>query len=212
MVVHLNDVIELIERKVIGKHQYLYISGAGCAGKTTLTSSIIVKNQDRKINVVATDNFLVDSKLRNNVKLFSTERVTSFCKEAYFMPALDAVHCALMNRDAQWIPNDQNTFSRMETNFDLSIIEGVGAAFLKKCQDAYNIFIDCSEEDELIRRLKRDGANRSISNNQIKADSYDRRKQYYRNILPLKSEYDLVLFSNSDFSLNVIDDKLNYLF
>ena len=101
---------------------------------------------------------------------------------------------------------------KVKVQAPLTIIEGVGAAFLEKDPKAFGIFLTCDLETEITRRIKRsrDGESNS-SQEEIEKHCKERYEQFEAVVLPERKKFDLELQSLEDHSLKVKRDNLNVL-
>lgn len=214
-----NQLINLILGHCTKGNSIIYITGTGCSGKTTLSLKMasIIEKAGKTANCIHMDDFLTNSDVRKaGVKNWVSDgvefkgRYTSCCKESYYIAAADAALFALNNKKTQYIKTKNGNFDLIDSNADLTLIEGLGIPFISQTP-SLKIFLECDEQIELHRRIKRDCARLHKSEEEIVADSIDRRHQYRKYILPYKSHCDLVLKSNDDFTFSALSDKIGLI-
>jgi uridine kinase len=213
---------EQIAKKVIdfclGKYKFIFISGNGGSGKTTLGKQLAKEVSSRGIeaNYIDMDEFMIDSKIRKNtqkewIDSKNNKRVsyhTWAFKESYHMAHLETIIRSLMQgKDSFYKPKKSNELVNIKGELPLTIIEGVGTAFLKKEEAIYGIFIMCDFKIEIDRRISRarDGE-ANLSRKEVEEKATERNEQFKVTILPEKNNFDLELSSQEDYSLNIERD------
>lgn len=205
--------------------KFLFISGNGGSGKTEL-SKIIAKEMSKygSINLLETDDFVVDTKLRNsgtviwedNHKKQQKGRYTTSIEASYFLQNIKAIiyNIKKWNNYYHW-PKKATKPEEcilLYWNAILTIVEGVGTAFLEKEQDnSVSIFLWCKKKLEIDRRMKRGRLDNEKNIKDIKKIFDERNSQFKAIIKPHISEYPIILESIEDFSLNIIRDDFNVL-
>ena len=184
----------------------LYICGNGGSGKTTLSYSIEKEaSKYGDVNIISTDDFIVNTELRknatnkwvNNSQEYSY-RYTSSNKESYFIKNIDEI---LYNIDhginCYYFPKhyeEENSIKQLHSNYYLTIIEGVGTAFLNR-SNSLSIFLKCSEETEKERRLKRTN---ELNRNSIELYDELRTKQFENNVLIHIDEFNMIVNTDNN--------------
>lgn len=162
---------QILDKILKQQPKTIYISGNGAAGKSTLAKRLLDELIQHGIKAVHidTDNFLLDSSQRKERGL------TSCHKESYDFSNIN-----------------------FDKNFDITIIEGIGAAFLNDSDKNFGIFITLPLNQEIERRLKR---NRNRESNLSKTELHEkytlRRKQFNKDILPLAKNFRFKIASYS---------------
>ena len=208
---------DILNYAIKNKIKKIYICGNGTAGKTTLSKSI--KENGEKygnINLISLDDFMVDIELRKNTNVSWNEngiqydgRYTSSNKESYF---LKNVYEILYNLDhgldCYYFPmryKEKNNMRKMYSNNFLTVLEGVGTVFLDiDKEESLTIFLKCSKEDEINRRIKR---TENLNRNQLELYDEKRASQFRANILPEAEKFDLIIESNQNFEYSIIKDS-----
>ena len=184
----------------------LYICGNGGSGKTTLSYSIQKEGSKYgDVNIISTDDFIVNTELRknatnkwvNNSQEYSY-RYTSSNKESYFIKNIDEI---LYNIDhginCYYFPKhyeEENSIKQLHSNYYLTIIEGVGTAFLNR-SNSLSIFLKCSEETEKERRIKRTN---ELNRNSIELYDELRTKQFENNVLIHIDEFNMIVNTDNN--------------
>lgn len=191
----------------------IYICGNGGSGKTTLSKYIEEEAEKYgKVNVISTDDFIVDTNLRKNASNTWKEndkeysyRYTSSNKESYFVKNIDEIIYNIDNGlDCYYFPKkykENNNIRKLYTNYFLTIIEGVGTAFLEKDKKSLSIFLKCSKENEIKRREER-----LELQNRSSIELYDefRDSQFRTNVLVHENEFNLIIENNDNFEYIII--------
>ena len=204
----------------------IYISGNGGSGKTTL-SKLIGQSLSSfgTSNIIEMDDFVVDTKLRNSasaswVDVDSGEerngKYTTSFEASYFLQNIKAILCNLIRGNNYWHwPKKGKVLedSAVEYRADalLTIVEGISSVFLPKFVPTLTIFMECSKDVEIARRVQRA---RSENEKDLAAaeKSYEvRNSQFKANILPHACEFDIELHSDEDYGLVVKKDIMEVL-
>ncbi len=221
---------EVLAEKILAycltnKKKFIYISGNGGSGKTEF-SKVLARKASLLGNtsIISTDDFVVDTSLRDSATLHwldskgeqHTSRATTSFEQAYFLRSLRAIIYNLREGNNYYHltkkAGDESESVLLRHDAILTIIEGVGSVYLdKQNDDTLAIFLECSSELELQRRIERKQGSKEQDEMQIKSDLQERRDQYEAIIEPHKEEYELVLESLEDYSLSVVKDIQNIL-
>lgn len=207
----------------LGKYKFIFISGNGGSGKTTLSKQLVEGLNSRGLdaNRIDTDDFLIDSKIRKNsqkewVDSKNNKRVGTYgwaFKESYHLASLEAIiHSLMKGKDCFYKHKKSGEFIEIKAELPITIIEGVGSAFLKKEDKMYGIFVMCDFKTEIDRRMKRarDGE-ANLSREDVEKKAIERNEQFEVTILPEKGKFDLALQSLEDHSFKVERDDLGVL-
>lgn len=205
--------------------KFLFISGNGGSGKTEL-SKIISKEASKHghINFLNMDDFVVDTKLRNNTTITWEDpqgkkqlgRYTTSFEASYFLQNIKAIiyNIEKGNNYYHWPKKakEPKECRLLYGDAILTIIEGVGTVFLKKNKhNSASIFLQCKKELEIDRRIKRAAFSNEKNTEEIHKKFNERNSQYKANIKPHIPEYDIVLESIKDFSLHIVRDDFDIL-
>ena len=191
----------------------VYICGNGGSGKTTLSEYIEKEAKNNgKVNVISTDDFIVDTNLRKNATIKWNEndkeysyRYTSSNKESYFIKNIEEIIYNIDNGlDCYYFPKrykEKNNIRKLYSDYYLTIIEGVGTAFLERDNKSLSIFLKCSTESEIKRRKDRlENQNR----NSIELYDENRASQFRTNVLIHENEFDLIIENDDSFEYKII--------
>ena len=192
----------------------IYICGNGGSGKTSLSKYI--EEEAKKygnVNVISTDDFIVDTDLRKNASVTWREndaeysyRYTSSNKESYFIKNIDEIIYNIDNGlDCYYFPKrykENNDIKKLYSNYFLTIIEGVGTVFLERDSKSLSIFLKCSTENEIKRR-----EDRLESQNRSSIELYDEKRdsQFRTNVLIHENEFDLIIENDDNFEYRIIN-------
>lgn len=213
---------KLVQYCISNNKKFVFISGNGGAGKTEFAKTIALEaSKFGLVNVLDTDDFVVNTKLRNNSiatwkdknGVEKTGRYTTAFEASFFLQNIKAIICNLKrgNDYIHW-PKKAISESECRTLYSsaiLTIIEGVGTAFLQKDKkDSISVFMHCSKDIEIVRRINRSQFSNEKNSKEVYDKYEERNSQYEANIAPYINEHDLLLESMDDYSLTVISDQL----
>lgn len=214
--------IEEITKRIIyickeNNFNKIYICGNGCSGKTTLSKKIQEEAiHYGNVNLISTDDFLVNTILRKNGISKWTEneveyigRYTSSNYESYFWKNIyELIYNIDHGVDCFYFPKrykEKNNIRQLKSEYFLTIIEGVGTVFLDKDKDkSLTIFLKCNTENEIQRRKSR---TEQLNRNPIELYSEERSSQYRVNILSHENEFDLIIENDEEFNYKILDNK-----
>ncbi len=195
------------------KFNKVYICGNGGSGKTSLSKYI--EEEAKKygnVNAISTDDFIVDTNLRNNASITWKEndkdysyRYTSSNKESYFIKNIDEILYNIDNGlDCYYFPKkykEENNIRKLYSNYFLTIIEGVGTAFLERDSKSLSIFLKCSTENEIKRR-----EDRLENQNRSSIELYDEKRdsQFRTNVLIHENEFDMIIENDDNFEYKIV--------
>lgn len=218
---------EEIAKKVVdfclGKYKFIFISGNGGSGKTTLSKKLVEEINSRGLsaNRVDTDDFMIDTEIRksaqkewidkNNNKRISDHG--SVFKEAYHLSSLEAVvHSLMNNENPSYKPKKSEEIIELRSDLPLTIIEGIASAFIEKNDVVYSILLICDLETEVNRRIgrARNGED-NLPREEVEKKVAERREQFEITVLSGRDNFDLGLYSLDNHSFKVDRDNLNVL-
>jgi len=201
--------------------KFIFISGNGGAGKTEL-SNIIYKEANKygHANVLSTDDFIVNTKLRHaaqatwsdDEKGLQTGKYTSSLEGSYFLQNIKAIIYNI-EKGNNYYHSPKKARGAKECRLlygdaVLTIVEGVGSVFLdKQKNNSISIFMQCGEEVEITRRIKKDYFSNKKEEVEVYKKFTERNSQYKTNIEPHKIDYKIEFESLKNFSLKVIKDE-----
>ena len=202
------------------RYKFIFISGNGGAGKTTLSKDLIleIKSRGLEVNYINMDEFVLDTKMRKSGKKVwidvnkntrESEYTTSF-RESYYLNAAEVIIYSLNKGQGCYFKTKKsNQFIEVNALAPFTIIEGVGTAFLEKNTKTFGIFLMCYREIEINRRISRarDGEH-NLSRDEVEKKCNERNEQFEAIILPERKRFDLELSSQGDYSLNIERDDL----
>ena len=213
---------DIIDYMINNKKKFLFISGNGGSGKTELSKKIAEKaSKIGKVNTIDMDDFVVDTQLRKNSKVSWVDadgneqlgRCSTSFISAYFLQNVYAIMANIENgNDYYHWPKKGKSFEDcrlLKSDAVFTIVEGIGTVFLdKNPNNSLSIFMTCSEDVEIKRRLQRKRFSNEQNIDDIKRDYVVRNSQFICNILPHLDEHELYFESKEDYSLVVKVDKL----
>jgi len=205
--------------------KFIFIAGNGASGKTQL-SKILSKEASKygSVNILDTDDFVVNTKLRNSATAIWKDsknktqkgRYTTSFAESYFLQSINAIIYNLEKGNNYYHWPKKAKFSRecrlLHKDAILNIIEGVGTVFLyKNKSNSLSIFLQCRKEVEFNRRITRAEKSNEKKLKEVKKYFSERYSQYESQIKTHINEYNIILESLEDFSLKIIRDNFNIL-
>ena len=205
-----NYLIDLCKEHHLNK---IYICGNGGSGKTTLSKKIYEASSKYGFsNLISLDDFLVDTEMRKNGVNTWTEngiqysgRYTSSNIESYFLKNVYEILYNIDNGiDCYYFPRkykEKNNIRQLKSNYFLTIVEGVGTAFLEKDKEkSLTILLKCNKENEIERRKER-----TQKLNRPDIELYDelRSSQYRVNVLKHEETFDLIIENDKDFNYKI---------
>ncbi len=192
------------------------VSGGGASGKSFLCDSLINRIGEDNVNYIQSDTYLTDSSIRNNSK-WEKEiagkvvegRLTACCPDATFLPGINRDIQSMYKGVPVWTVEDNDCPSvLLSPARKICLVDGIGACFSDISLFDLSIFIYCSKNDEYQRRLIRDSDRRGVPIKMIKSDFELRRIQFDLEVFSRREEFDMVLKSKVDFSVEVEKDNL----
>ena len=208
------NIIDICKKNNLNK---VYICVNGCSGKTTLSKKIQEEALNYgNVNLISTDDFLVNTTLRKNGiskwienEVEYTGRYTSSNYESYFWKNVyEIIYNIDHGIDCFYFPKrykEKNNIRQLKSNYFLTIIEGVGTVFLEKdTHKSLTIFLKCNQENEAQRRKNR---TEQLNRDPIELYSEERSSQYRVNVLSHENEFDLIIENDEEFNYQIIDNK-----
>jgi uridine kinase len=196
----------------------LFLSGNGGSGKTEL-SRTIAKEAEKygHANAIDMDDFVVDTKLRNSATISwndpdngeQTGRYTTAFAASYFLQNIKAIlyNIEQGNNYYHWPKKalEGKECRLLYGDAVMTIVDGAGTVFLEKdARRSVCIFMQCSKELEIARRVQRGRFSNEQNEAQVLKNFAERNSQYKAMIEPHIAEYGLVLESLEDYSLRVV--------
>ncbi len=204
--------------------RFLFVGGNGGAGKTTLSKFIAESAKGiGHVNTLSVDDFVVDTKLRNSAvaewaedEVKKTGRYTTALEGSYLMQSVKAVLFNLEKGNDYWHwPKRVKSYDEcilMKGDALFTVVEGVGTAFLDvEKSNVYSIFMTCSKDLEMQRRLKRGISENEQSMAAIEEKFEVRNGQYRAFVEPQKTKYSLEIESLGNDSFLIKRDGLQIL-
>lgn len=198
---------EATDKKIV-----IGISGHGAAGKTTFTENFLKSLDADTVNLLNTDPYIVTSGVR---KFAHIDYEYSGKKHTYKMTAChSAAHnTSALERDIQMIgggmdlqtieaPYLQSTLISAKNN--LTIVEGMSAAFVNQELFDLSIYIYTDEKTEFDRRSQRDISERGQSIENLIYSHEERRIQHELFMHPYSKYFDIIINNSTG---NVIIEK-----
>lgn len=207
--------------------KFIFISGNGASGKSELSNLICqVAGGSGYVNTIDMDDFVVDTKLRKSALIEWSDSKTGEKKSgsystvfaaSYFLQNIKAIICNLRRGNNYWYwpkraKSEAESVVELKSDAVITIIEGIGSVYLdKNPEDSISIFMRCSKENEIERRIIRAKYSNEKNREEVERQYEERNCQFESIILPYMDQHDLILVSQKDFSLNVVEDKLSVI-
>ena len=192
----------------------IYICGNGGAGKTTLSKKLYeIGSTYGKSNIISLDDFMANTEMRkNSVNTWVEDgvehsyRYTSSNRETYFIKHVYEILYNLDNgNNYYYFPRryeTKNNIRLLYTNYFLTVIEGIGTAFMDRSKDdSISIFITCSKEDEKRRRAERLDTHKEREI--IELYDENRSSQFRAFVLPKAETFDIVAQSKLNYDIEI---------
>ena len=186
------------------KKVIIRISGHGAAGKTTFANKLI-NLLDAKANYINTDPYII-----TEVRKYTTiDYEYHHQKYTYKMTACHpAAHNILaLERDVKMIQQGLDFYTigthYMESTLvsaknQVTIVEGMSAAFLKPDLFDLSVYLYTDDETELTRRGVRDVSERGAAIHHLTNSHKQRRIQYVLFMHPYHEKFDVVVKNSTD--------------
>ena len=202
------------QRLVIG------ISGHGAAGKTTFAHKLMDRLRPIVTNYVNTDPYIISSEVRKHAFIdYRYEGEQHRYKMTACHPA--AHHVPSLERDIQMIRDGLDLYT-MDTHYmkssmissdnQITIVEGMTAAFVKPELFDLTIYFYTDDETELVRRFGRDIVERGTDRNYLIQSHHERRVQYQVFMHPYREQFDLIVRVNRDgeyIEKNILESQIH---
>ena len=208
----------IIEYCKNNKIEKIYICGNSGSGKTTFSKKLRDLALDfGNVNLFSTDDFMANETLKaNSVNRWVENgveyegRYSSSNEESYFFKNVyELLYNIDHGVDCYYFPRrykEKNNIRKLHYKYFLTIIEGVGSAFLEKDKNSLSILLRCNKEDQIKRMEYR--------TKELKRDSrelYDEKRasQYRVNILTKEDEFDIIIDNDENFNYNIVKGAVN---
>ncbi|MBP1917122.1 uridine kinase family protein [Lederbergia galactosidilytica] len=183
------------QRLVIG------ISGHGAAGKTTFANKLISRLNQREVNYLNTDPYIVSSAIRKQCLIhYSYHNEPHHYKMTACHPA--AHHLPSLERDVQMIRNGFDLCT-IDTHYKksillpgekrITIVEGMSVAFINPSLFDLKIYFYTDDETEFKRRTTRDIVERGTDLHYLQQSHEERRIQYKVFMHPYSQHFDIII-------------------
>ncbi|KRG14696.1 phosphoribulokinase [Virgibacillus soli] len=183
------------QRLVIG------ISGHGAAGKTTFVNKLISRLNQREVNYLNTDPYIVSSAIRKQCLIhYSYHNEPHHYKMTACHPA--AHHLPSLERDVQMIRNGFDLCT-IDTHYKksillpgekrITIVEGMSVAFINPSLFDLKIYFYTDDETEFKRRTTRDIVERGTDLHYLQQSHEERRIQYKVFMHPYSQHFDIII-------------------
>jgi uridine kinase len=200
----LNDIVNLINKE--GKKIMIGISGHGASGKTTFANKLVKLLEQKEVNYINTDPYIVGSNLRKySVLEYQYKNKNHYYKMTACHPS--AHNLLALERDINMIKNGLDLYT-IGTNYmkstlissqnKVNIIEGMSVAFINPNLFDLKIYLYTDKETEYSRRSVRDVAERGTDINYLKQSHEERRIQYDLFMHPFHQHFDIVIKSSNE--------------
>ncbi|WP_217585844.1 uridine kinase family protein [Lentibacillus saliphilus] len=195
----INDIknwIQATEDRII-----IGISGHGAAGKTTFAHQLISQLNAYSVNYLNTDPYIVSSGIRKQTNLsYTYEGDRHHYKMTACHPA--AHQLSSLERDIQMVRSGLDFFT-IDTDYlerqlisgenQLTLIEGMCAAFIDPDMFDLTIYFYTDDDTELMRRSNRDTNERGADLADVQQSHNERRIQYKLFMHPYRNRFDVII-------------------
>ncbi|WP_372869252.1 uridine kinase family protein [Planomicrobium okeanokoites] len=190
--------IQATDRKIV-----IGMSGHGAAGKTTFANELLDRLGSGDVNYLNTDPYIVSPDIRRHAVIdYTYENEDHRFKMTACHPA--AHHLGALERDVR-MARDGLDFYTIDVHYleralissenQLTIVEGMSAAFIDPELFDLRIYFYTDGETELKRRFSRDVAERGTDLEYLKFSHAERRIQYEVFMHPYSGNFDIVIKS-----------------
>ncbi|MEK5068696.1 uridine kinase family protein [Sporosarcina sp. FSL K6-1508] len=192
------------------------ISGHGASGKTTFANKLVKLLEQKDINFINTDPYIIGSNLRKYTVLdyeYNNEehhyKMTACHPTAHNLSALERdINMIRDGLDFYTIGTHYRESTLISSQNKVNIVEGMSIAFINPMLFDLTIYLYTDGETELNRRGIRDVSERGIDIHYLRQSHEERRIQYDLFMHPYHRNFDVVLKnSNEEFFLEKDDLK-----
>lgn len=196
---HAADLIKNRKGKLI-----IGISGHGASGKTTFANNLI-KLLSKEVNYLNTDPYIITGVRKHssieyeyNNQIY-TYKMTACHPDAHYVSALERdIKMVRDGLDFYTIGIHYSKSTIISTSKDITIVEGMSAAFVNPKLFDLSIYLYTDGETEFIRRGVRDVSERGADRNHIERSHKQRRIQYDLFMHSYHNNYDLVIRNSNE--------------
>ncbi|RAZ81329.1 uridine kinase family protein [Planococcus halotolerans] len=188
------------DRLIIG------ISGHGASGKSYFTQELLGRLGNKNVNCLNTDPYIVSSDIRKLAAIDYTYenedhrfKMTACHPAAHHLGALERdVRMAREGLDFYTIDVHYMERTLISSENQLTIVEGMSAAFIDPELFDLKIYFYTDGETELMRRSSRDVAERGTDLDYLRFSHNERRVQYEVFMHPYSENFNIVIKSVGD--------------
>jgi uridine kinase len=192
--------------KAADKKILIGISGHGAAGKTTFTNKLMDLLHDKPVNYVNTDPYIISSTVRKHTVIDYTYqnephryKMTACHPSAHHLPSLERdVRMIREGLDLCTIGTHYRESERISSQNNITIVEGMSAAFVDPALFDLKIYFYTDGETEFWRRSGRDVAERGMDIQYLRQSHAERRIQYEVFMHPYSRNFDIVVKTGKD--------------
>jgi uridine kinase len=204
----LHEIVNLINNK--DKKIIIGISGHGASGKTTFANKLVKLLEQKDVNYINTDPYIIGSNIRKYTVLdyeYKNEnhhyKMTACHPTAHNLSALERdINMIRDGLDFYTIGTHYLKSTLISSRNKVNIVEGMSVAFINPNLFDLKVYLYTDGETELIRRGVRDVSERGTDINFIRQSHEERRIQYDLFMHPYHKNFDIVLKnSNEEFFL-----------
>lgn len=204
------NLINKIDKKVI-----IGISGHGASGKTTFANNLLKRLEQKDVNFINTDPYIIGSNLRKySVIDYEYKKKNHHYKMTACHPT--AHNLSALERDINMIRDGLDLYTigthymkstLLSSQNKVNIVEGMSVAFINPDLFDLTVYLYTDGETELRRRSERDVSERGIDINYLRQSHEERRIQYDLFMHPYHRNFDIVLRNSNE---EVIVEKGNF--
>ncbi|MFL2105917.1 uridine kinase [Desemzia sp. FAM 23991] len=186
------------------KKTLIRISGHGASGKTTFANKLI-SLVDAKVNYINTDPYIITEVRKYTTINYAyhhqqyTYKMTACHPTAHNVLALERdINMIQQGLDFYTIGTHYIESTLVSAKNQVTIVEGMSAAFLKPYLFDLSVYLYTDAETELIRRGVRDVSERGATMNRLNDSHKQRRIQYELFMHPYHEQFDIVVKNSND--------------